>query len=184
MKQPLKSLTEFGPLIAFFATYKMAGLVYATAALIITTLIAVAITYYVMKKVPLMPLISAGVIGLFGSLTIFSGNEIFIKIKPTLINLVFAAILFGGALRGKGLLKFLFESTMQMSDTAWRSFSVRWACFFLILAASNEIVWRSFSTDIWVNFKVFGLLGATFIFMLTQLPFLKANLIEENKQQP
>ena len=182
MKQPLKSITEFGPLLIFFATYKFQGLIAATAALIVATLIVLAITYYLIRTITMMPLITAAVVSIFGGITIFSGNDLFIKIKPTIINLVFAAILIIGLLRGKGLLKYLFDSTIKMSDEAWKSFSLRWAIFFVILAAINEYVWRNFSTDIWVNFKVFGLLGATFVFILTQVPFLNKNIIQnENK---
>jgi intracellular septation protein len=181
MKQPLKSITEIGPLVAFFVAYKFFGIIHATAALVAVTAIAIAVTYYIEKKVPMMPLISAIVVGLFGALTIFSGNELFIKIKPTLVNLVFAAILLVGVARGKGLLKYLFDGAMHMSDKAWLQFSVRWAIFFIALAVANELIWRNFSTDIWVDFKVFGILGATFVFIATQVPFIKNNVIEEKK---
>jgi intracellular septation protein len=178
MKQPLKSIIDLGPLLVFFVIFKISGIVYATGALLVTTAIAVAMTYAIMKKVPLMPLISALVVGFFGGLTIISGDETFIKIKPTLINLIFAAILLVGAMRGKGLLKNLMEGSLQMSDAAWKKFSVRWAVFFIALAVANEFVWRNFSTDVWVQFKVFGLLSATAVFMLTQMPFIKKNMIE------
>jgi intracellular septation protein len=181
MKKILKPACEYGPLILFFATYKIYGLIIATATLVVATLIAVSITYLVMKKIPLMPLIAAAIVAFFGGLTVFSGNEIFIKIKPTLVNIVFAGILFAGLLKGKGLLKHMFESAMQMTDTAWKTFSLRWAIFFLFMAALNEIVWRNFSTDTWVQFKVFGLMGATLLFFMSQIPFLQKNIIEENK---
>jgi intracellular septation protein len=147
------------------------------------TLISVLITYYIYKKIPMMPLISAAVVGLFGGLTILTNDEFFIKIKPTLINLVFAAILLIGAIRGKGLLKNLMDGSIKMSDNAWLSFSVRWGIFFIFLALANEIVWRNFSTDIWVKFKVFGLLSATFVFMIAQMPFLKKHMIEDNNEK-
>lgn len=178
MKQPLKSITELGPLLIFFAVYKFYGLIYATSALVITTIVAIAATYYAMRKIPLMPLMSALIVGFFGSLTIFSGNEIFIKLKPTLINLAFALILFAGAIKGKGLLKYLFDSALQMSERAWYVFSLRWAFFFLAMAVANEIAWRNFSTDVWVDFKVFGLLGFSFVFMATQIPFIKKHMYD------
>lgn len=183
MKQPLKSITELGPLVVFFVAFKFAGIVYATGALLIATFLAVAVTYYIEKKVPMMPLISALVVGFFGGLTIITQNEVFIKVKPTLINILFAGILFVGSVRGKGLLKNLMDGTIQMSDEAWRRFSMRWAIFFLLLAVANELVWRNFSTDIWVQFKVFGLLSATVVFMITQMPFIKKNIIEEKKDE-
>jgi intracellular septation protein len=183
MKQPLKSITEFGPLLAFFLAYKYAGIVYATGALLIATLIAVGITYYTMKKIPFVPLISAAVVSFFGMLTIISGDEMFIKIKPTLINLLFAGILLVGAIRGKGFLKNVMGSAMEMSDAAWVKFSARWGIFFLALAAANEAVWRNFPTDIWVEFKVFGILAATFLFMMTQLPFIKKHTIDNEARK-
>jgi intracellular septation protein len=183
MKQPLKSLVDIGPLLVFFVVFKLAGIVYATGALLVATLLAVSVTYVMLKKVPLMPLISALVVGFFGGLTIISGDETFIKIKPTLINLIFAAILIVGAIRGKGLLKNVMDGALQMSEEAWVKLSVRWAVFFIILAVSNEFVWRNYPTDIWVQFKVFGLLSATAVFMLTQMPFIKKNMIEEEKNE-
>ncbi|MCE3231792.1 MAG: septation protein [Rickettsiaceae bacterium] len=183
MKQPLKSITEFGPLIAFFLAFKFFGIIYATGVLLVTTFIAIVITYYSEKKIPMMPLFSAIVVGVFGGLTIFTHNEIFIKIKPTLINLLFAAILIVGSLRGKALLKKLMDGALHMSDEAWHKLSMRWGLFFLALAVANELVWRNFPTDIWVQFKVFGLLSATVVFMVTQMPFIKRNMIEEKKDE-
>lgn len=182
MKQRLKSITEFGPLLIFFATYQLYGIVYATGALVAATIVAVVVTYYMIKSIPMMPLITAVIVGFFGILTIFSGNDVFIKIKPTIVNIIFATILFVGVLRGKGLLKHLFASAIQMKDAAWKSFSLRWAIFFLALAATNEYVWRNLSTDAWVQFKVFGLFGATLLFMLTQIPFIQANMIKEDEK--
>jgi len=181
MKQPLKSITELGPLAVFFITYKIYGIIYATAALVATTAITTLVAYYVIRKVPLMPLITVLVVSFFGILTIASGDEIFIKLKPTIINVIFAAILFVGYVKNKGLLKYLFDGAMHMSDHAWKVFSLRWAMFFIIMACANEFVWRNFSTDLWVDFKVFGILGITFIFLLTQLPFIQKNIIEDDK---
>lgn len=181
MKKILKPACEYGPLMIFFISYKIYGLIVATSALVIATLVAVAATYFVMKKIPLMPLIAAAIVAFFGGLTIFSGSEIFIKLKPTLVNIVFAGILFVGLLKGKGLLKNMFEGAMQMNDEAWKTFSLRWAIFFLFMAGVNELVWRNFSTDAWVQFKVFGLMGATLVFFMSQIPFLQKNIIEEKK---
>jgi intracellular septation protein len=183
MKQPLKSITDFGPLVLFFAAYKLEGIIAATAALIVSTLIVLAITYYLTRHIPIMPLITAAVVSIFGSITIFSGNDLFIKIKPTIINIIFATILIIGLLKGKGLLKYLFDSTIKMPDSAWKVFSLRWALFFIFIAAANEYVWRNFSTDTWVDFKVFGLLGVTFVFILTQIPFLHKNMSNDTKKE-
>lgn len=182
MKQPLKSLTEYGPLVVFFVVFYWQGLIAATAVLVVTTLLAAGATYYSTKKIPMTLLITALIVTVFGGLTVFSGDETFIKIKPTLINLVFAAILLGGWIRGKGLLKHVFESGLHMNDAAWRRFSLHWAIFFLVLAGLNELVWRSFPTEIWVEFKVFGLLGLTFLFMLVHIPFLQKYTLDVPKQ--
>lgn len=181
MKKILKTTCDYAPLIIFFISYQLFDLITATAFLVIATLIAVAISYIVTKEVPLMPVIAAVILGFFGGLTVLTGDDIFIKLKPTLVNIVFAVILFVGLLKGKGLLKYLFGSAMQMSDQAWKIFSLRWAIFFLFMAATNEIVWRNFSTDIWVNFEVFGMLVITLVFFVSQIPFLQKNIIEENK---
>lgn len=181
MNSKFKFISEFGPLIAFFAAYKFYGLIVATSVLVAFTAAITAASYALYKKVSSMALITASVVALFGGLTIYSGNELFIKLKPTLVNLVFAAILLVGAARGKGLLKYLLRSAMQMSEPAWVKFSLRWAYFFLIMAAANEFVWRNFSTDIWVQFKVFGILGLTFVFVATQIPFIQKHSITEDK---
>ncbi len=175
----MKFLTDFLPLIVFFTLYKMQGIMQATTGLVLTSVVVAVIYYFVHKKLPVALLVSTLVVGFFGALTIFSKNEIFIKIKPTIINLVFAAILFGGVLKGKGLLKHIFGQAFVMEESAWITLSKRWALLFLSLALINELVWRNFSTDIWVDFKVFGLFGITFIFLLTQLSFIKNNSIEK-----
>ncbi|PIR38550.1 MAG: septation protein A [Alphaproteobacteria bacterium CG11_big_fil_rev_8_21_14_0_20_39_49] len=183
MKKIIKPAAEYAPLILFFAIYKgFDDLILATIVLVIATLIGVGAMYMAFKKVPMMPLIAAAIVAFFGGLTVLSGDGIFIKIKPTVVNVVFALILFAGLLKGKGLLKYMFGSAMQMPDSAWKTFSLRWAVFFLVLAVANEIVWRNFTEEFWVNFKVFGLMGATFIFVITQVPFLQKNIIEEDKK--
>ena len=178
MKKIIKPASEYGPLILFFGIYKFHDdLILATVALVISTIIGVSVMYAAFKKVPIMPLIAAAIVTFFGGLTFISGDSIFIKIKPTVVNVVFALILLGGLLRGKGLLKYMFESAMQMPDSAWKTFSLRWAIFFLVLAVANEVVWRNFPESFWVSFKVFGLMGATILFVFSQIPFLQKNII-------
>lgn len=172
----LQFMRDFLPLLTFFAVYKLSGhehpIIPATIALIITTFIALVVNYIFTRKIAKMPLFSALVLGFFGSLTIYSGNEIFIKIKPTLINLLFASILFFGYFNEKPLLKTLLESAFQLSNKAWMSLSLRWGMFFVFLAILNEIIWRNFSTDFWVQFKVFGILPITIAFTILQIPFI------------
>ncbi len=179
----MKFFSEMGPLLLFFVAYKFYGLIPATGVLIIATLFSVSIVYYLEKRIPIMPLASAIILGIFGGLTVFNGDEFFIKIKPTLVNILFAVILLGGFIKKKGLLKYLFDGALHMNDDAWLKFSLRWAVLFLFLAGTNEIVWRNFDTDFWVKFKVFGMLPITIMFMITQVPFLKRNMIEESKEK-
>lgn len=176
MKQSTRNLLEFAPLLIFFAVYKWQNLIVATAALVGVTIITVTIGYILEKKVPVMPLVSAIVLGVFGTLTVVNGDDFFIKIKPTIVNLLFAAILLVGAAAKKPILRYLLGSSMEMSEKAWLQFSIRWGIFFIFLAGMNEFIWRSFDTDFWVKFKVFGMLPMTIIFMITQIPFLKRHM--------
>jgi intracellular septation protein len=175
----LKFLTDFLPLIIFFSVYKLSShpqpIIPATIFLLITSIITLTIAYLLTKKIAKMPLISAILLGIFGGITIFSGNDMFIKIKPTLLNATFAIILFTGYFMKKPLLSYLFEGAIEMSNKAWLNFSLRWAFLFSILAILNELIWRNFSTDFWVQFKVFGMLPISIIFALINIPFLLKN---------
>ena len=131
------------------------------------------------KKIPIMPTVGAFIILIFGGLTIYFDNEVFFKMKPTIINLLFALILYGGVLIKKPLLKFLLGAAIKLEDEGWKILTQRWISFFIALAILNEIVWRTQSTDIWVNFKVFGILPITFIFTMTQFPLIKKYQTED-----
>lgn len=176
----VKLLFDVLPLAVFFAGFKWGGLYAATAALVIVTLAILAITYAIERKIALAPLITAIVVGIFGGLTLWLKDETFIKIKPTLVNLVFAIILLGGCLRKKGLLKPVLGAAFNLTAQGWYLLSRRWGFFFLAMAALNELVWRHFSTDIWVNFKVFGLIGLTMVFAVLQTPFIQKHQQAEN----
>lgn len=169
----IKLFLDLFPVAVFFAAYKMFDLFAATAALLILTLISLTIIYFVEKKLALAPLITAIVVGIFGGLTLWLHDEIFIKIKPTLINLIFAAILLGGCMARKGLLKHVFHAAFQLTPEGWFLLSRRWGFFFLCMSGLNELVWRNFPTNTWVNFKVFGLLGLTLIFAILQTGFIQ-----------
>ena len=145
----------------------------------IATVIAVLFSYIVDKKIPIMPTVGAGIILVFGGMTIYFDNEIFFKMKPTIINLLFAVILYAGQLLNKPILKYLLGSALKLEDLGWQILSKRWIGFFIALAILNEIIWRTQSTDMWVNFKVFGILPITFIFTMTQFPLIKKYQIEE-----
>ena len=178
MKSIYKLLIDIGPLAVFFIFYTKSGLQASILPLMIATVIAVLFSYILEKKIPIMPTVGAGIVLIFGGLTIYFDNEVFIKMKPTIINLIFAIILYGGMLVKKPLLKILLGAALRLEEEGWRILTYRWIGFFIALAVLNEIVWRTQTTDIWVNFKVFGILPITFIFTVTQFPLIKKYQIE------
>ena len=179
MKSIYKILIDIGPLAVFFIFYTRSGLQASILPLMIATVIAVLFSYTLEKKIPIMPTVGAGIVLVFGGLTIYFNNEVFIKMKPTIINLVFAVILYGGMLIKKPFLKILLGAALKLEEEGWRILTYRWIGFFIALAILNEIVWRTQSTDIWVNFKVFGILPITFIFTMTQFPLIKKYQIDD-----
>ena len=179
MKSIYKLLIDIGPLAVFFIFYTRSGLQASILPLMIATVIAVLFSYILEKKIPIMPTVGAGIVLIFGGLTIYFDNEVFIKMKPTIINLIFAIILYGGMLVKKPLLKILLGAALRLEEAGWRILTYRWIGFFIALAVLNEIVWRTQTTDIWVNFKVFGILPITFIFTMTQFPLIKKHQIDD-----
>ena len=179
MKSISKLLIDIGPLAVFFIFYSRSDLKSAIIPFMIATIIAVLFSYIMEKKIPVMPTVGALIILIFGGLTIYFDNEVFFKMKPTIINLLFALILYGGVIVKKPLLKFLLGAAIKLEDEGWKILTQRWISFFIALAILNEIVWRTQSTDIWVNFKVFGILPITFIFTITQFPLIKKYQIED-----
>ena len=179
MKSISKLLIDIGPLAVFFIFYSRSDLKSAIIPFMIATIIAVLFSYIMEKKIPVMPTVGAFIILIFGGLTIYFDNEVFFKMKPTIINLLFALILYGGMIVKKPLLKFLLGAAIKLEDDGWKILTQRSNSFFIALAVLNEIVWRTQSTDIWVNFKVFGILPITFIFTMTQFPLIKKYQIED-----
>ena len=179
MKSVYKLLIDIGPLAVFFYFYSKNGLQNSILPFMIATVIAVLFSYILEKKIPIMPTVGAGIVLLFGGLTIYFDNDIFFKMKPTIINVLFAVILYGGILINKPLLKYLLGAALKLEETGWKILTQRWIGFFIALAILNEIVWRTQSTDVWVNFKVFGILPITFIFTMTQFPLIKKYQIED-----
>ena len=174
-KSFLKFITDFGPLLIFFTIYYKSGnnLSAAIPPLIIATLIAVAITYFFEKKIPYVPLVGAIVISLFGGLTLYFDNPIFIYMKPTIVNIIFAVILVVSNIYfNKNFLKLFLQTTFQLNDEGWKKLNFRWAYFFIFLAILNEIVWRTQPEATWVNFKVWGMLPITIIFTAMQIPLM------------
>ena len=174
-KSFLKFITDFGPLLIFFTIYYKSGnnLKAAIPPLIISTLIAVAIMYVVEKKIPYVPLIGAVVISLFGGLTLYFDNPVFIYMKPTIVNVIFALILIvSKVFYQKNFLKFFLQTAFQLNEEGWNKLNFRWAYFFIFLAILNEIVWRTQPETTWVNFKVWGMLPITVIFTAMQVPLI------------
>ena len=179
MKSFYKILIDIGPLAVFFIFYTRSGLQASILPFMVATVIAVLFSYILEKKIPIMPTVGAGIILLFGGLTIYFDNDVFFKMKPTIINILFAIILYGGILINKPLLKYLLGAALKLEEAGWKILTQRWIGFFIALAVLNEIVWRTQSTDVWVNFKVFGILPITFIFTMTQFPLIKKYQIED-----
>lgn len=178
MKTISKLLIDIGPLAIFFIFYTRNGLQASILPFMIATVIAVIFSYIMEKKIPVMPTVGAAIILVFGGLTIYFNNEVFFKMKPTIINVLFAIILYGGEILKKPLLKYILGSALKLQNEGWEKLTKRWISFFIALAILNEIIWRTQSTDMWVNFKVFGILPITFIFTLSQFSLIKKYQIE------
>jgi intracellular septation protein len=178
----VKPTTDYGPLIVFFLAYVRFDLMYATAALMAATIVALAISLWFERRVPMMPVITAVIVGIFGGLTLWLNDETFIKLKPTIVQGLISAVLLGGLMFGKSLLRPVMGTAWPMDDVGWRRLTFRFGCFFAVMAVVNEIVWRTQSTDTWVTFKVFGLMGLTFVFGMFQIPLLNRHHIDEPKE--
>ena len=186
MKAPswVRPTADYGPLVLFFGAYWLYGLMAATAAIVVASLMALALTWVYERRVPMMPLVTAGVVTVFGGLTLWLQDETFIKMKPTIVQLIFAAVLLGGLAFGKPLLKPLFGKMMPaMSDEGWHGLTLRYGLFFVVMAVLNEIVWRTQSTDFWVNFKVFGIMALTIAFIMLQMPFMNRHLLDQQNDK-
>lgn len=168
----LKLALEIGPLLAFFLVNAKLGIFWATGVFMVAMAASIAVTYATYRRVPTLPLVTGAFVLVFGGLTLFLQDDQFIKVKPTIVNGLFAAILVGGMLFGKNFLKSVMGEMLPITDDGWRLLAWRWALFFVVLAALNEYVWRHYSTDQWVSFKVFGIMPLTLAFSLLQLPLL------------
>lgn len=175
----LKLALEVGPLAVFFIANARFGIFTATAAFMVAIVIALVGSWLLERKLPVMPLVTAAFVLVFGGLTLALEDELFIKLKPTIVNLLFAAILFGGLFFGRPLLKPLFEAAFPLTDHGWKLLTMRWAVFFVVLAVLNEVVWRSFSTDFWVSFKLFGIMPLTMVFAAAQLPLIRRHSLPD-----
>jgi intracellular septation protein len=169
----LKLVLDLGPLVLFFFANSRYGIFAATATFMVAVVAALAVSYAMTRRLPIMPVVTAIIVLVFGSLTLVLHDATFIKVKPTIIYALFGAVLLGGLYFNKPLLGVVFDSLFHLTEQGWRKLTWRWALFFFALAVLNEIVWRNFSTDVWVDFKVFGVVPLTFLFAASQAPLLK-----------
>ena len=172
--QILKLLVEVGPLVVFFLTNARAGIYWGTATFMAATFASLAVSRIWFGRIPVMPLVSGVCVLVFGGLTLWLQDDHFIKIKPTIVNGLFAVALFGGLLAGQSPLRIVFGEVFRLTEDGWRKLTLRWAFFFVVLAVLNEIVWRSFTTDVWVSFKLFAIMPLTMVFAIAQIGLLRA----------
>ncbi|TCD13891.1 septation protein A [Oricola cellulosilytica] len=191
----LKLLLELGPLLVFFfgnargewiaerlpALAGIGGPIFiATALFMVATVIALAVSWALTRSLPIMPLVSGIVVLVFGALTLWLQDELFIKLKPTIINSIFGLLLLGGLLIFRvSLLRYVFDSAFNIDEEGWNKLTVRWGAYFLVMAVVNEIIWRNFSTDFWVAFKVWGFTPLAIAFTMAQMPLISRHSLDE-----
>ncbi len=198
----LKLALEMGPLLVFFLANNkpdlfrpllrpllpatlidgaQGGIFVATAVFMVAMLVSLVLTRALLGKLPIMPLVSGVVVLVFGGLTLWLQDDLFIKMKPTIVNTLFGIVLLGGLAFGKPLLPYVLDSVFRLTDEGWRQLTLRWGLFFFVLAAINEIVWRMFSTDFWVAFKVWGTMPLTMIFAMAQIGILQRHALPDDQ---
>lgn len=177
----LKLAIELGPLLVFFGTNAAAGIYAGTAAFMAATLLSLVVAWFSYHKLPIMPIVSGVIVLVFGGLTLYLRDETFIKLKPTIVYTMFAALLAAGLMWKKPMLELLFGPVFTLTDEGWRKLTIRWALFFAAMAVVNELVWRNVSTDAWVSFKAFGFLPLTFLFAVAQVPLMQRHGNEPNE---
>ena len=198
MNPLLKLALELGPLIVFFVANTrgewlvgkfpvlswFGGPIFlATGLFMIATAIALIASWVLVRTLPIMPLVSGAVVFVLGALTLYLQDDVFIKMKPTIVNTLFGVVLLGGLYFGKSLLGYVFDSAFKLDAEGWRKLTFRWGLFFLFLALANEIVWRNFSTDTWVAFKVWGIMPITLVFTMSQMRLIMRHSAEEKGEK-
>jgi intracellular septation protein len=178
----LKLALDLGPLVLFFAAFKFGDIFKATAVFMAATLAALAIGYARTRKISPMPLVTAIIVVVFGGLTLYLQNDTFIKMKLTVVYGIFGAVLLGGLAFNRLFIKVVFAQAFELDETGWRKLTWRWGFFAFGLAVLNEIIWRNFSTDIWVDFKVWAVIPLVMLFALAQTPLVMKHQIEEKPE--
>jgi intracellular septation protein len=173
-----KLATELGPLMVFFIANAKFNLFVATGAFMVAVIAAMIASYAVTRHVPMMAIVTAVVVIVFGTLTLVLHDETFIKVKPTIVYTLFAAILGGGLLFGRSFIAVMFDQMFNLTPQGWRILTLRWSLWFLAMAILNEIIWRTQSTDVWVTFKAFGMVPLTMLFAVTQMSLIKRHHLE------
>jgi len=174
---------DLGPLIVFFGAFRFFGIFMATGCFMAAVLLALCIGYIRERRFSPMPLITAVLVLVFGALTLYLRNDIFIKMKPTVLYLLFSLLLAGGLACNRLLIRYVFSQAFELDDTGWRALTWRWSAFFLALAVLNEVVWRNFATSVWVSFKVWAIIPLIFLFALAQTPLVFRHQIKAGDEQ-
>lgn len=191
MNPRLNAAIEYGPLAVFLATYLIGGrylddtgaILLATGAIMAATVLALSVAWIVQRRVPRVPLISGVLLMVFGGLTLWAQNPVFIKMKPTMVYLLFSALLLGGLAAGRPLLKPLLQNAWQLDEAGWKKLTARFGLFFLVLAGLNELVWRTQSTDFWVTYKIFGTMGLILVFTMAQVGLIQRHQITQESEK-
>ena len=192
----LKMALELGPVVLFIIAYNFGQrfidsygitgvldkpIFLATVVLMIATPISIFLSWLFMRSLPAMPIVTLIVVTIFGGLTLYFQNDTFIKLKPTIINCLFGAVLIGGLALGHTLIKFVLGPAFNLDDEGWRKLTLRWGLFFFFLALVNEVVWRNFSESFWVGFKLWGMSGLSFLFIMSQIPMIMKHTLDEEE---
>ena len=189
MTPRLNAAIEYGPLAIFLVAYFVGNrylddtgaILLGTAAIMVATVVALSVAWFVQRRVPKVPLISGALLMVFGGLTLWLQDPTFIKMKPTMVYLLFSGVLLGGLALRRPLLKPLLGKAWRLDDAGWRKLTLRFGLFFMAMAALNELVWRTQTTDFWVSYKVFGTMGLILVFTMTQVSLINRHQIEPEK---
>ena len=178
----VKLALEMGPLVLFFFANAKFGIFIATGVLMVGVVTALAASWLLTRHIPIMPLVTAVAVLVFGALTFIFQDEIFIKMKPTIVNTIFGSVLLIALAMGRPLLPVVLDSMMRLTETGWKILTLRWGLFFFVLAGINEVVWRTQTTDFWVSFKVFGTMPLTVVFALAQIPLMMKHELKDEDE--